>query len=127
MDGKTHYPLGAEELASWMERFVTEELKTYEEKVLTAEERRVARELELFEPQLDEHPPLRLHLPPTRLDDATIDRLQELIGDFPGESEVHILLGEKQVLRLSDDHLVNTQSGIIGELRALLGHEAVVI
>lgn len=31
------------------ERFVTEELKTYEEKVLTAEERRVARELELFE------------------------------------------------------------------------------
>ncbi len=87
----------------------------------------IPRELELFEPQLDEHPPLRLHLPPTRLDDATIDRLQELIGDFPGESEVHILLGEKQVLRLSDDHLVNTQSGIIGELRALLGHEAVVI
>ena len=25
VDGKTHYPLGAEELASWMERFVTED------------------------------------------------------------------------------------------------------
>ncbi len=87
----------------------------------------IPRELELFEPQLDEHPPLRLHLPPARLDDVTIDRLRELIVDFPGDSEVHILLGEQQVLRLSDDHLVNTRSGIIGELRALLGHEAVVL
>jgi DNA polymerase-3 subunit alpha len=87
----------------------------------------IPRELELFEPQLDEHPPLRLHLPPSRLDDETISRLQELINDFPGESEVHILLGERQVLRLSDDHLVDTQSGLIGELRALLGHEAVVL
>jgi len=87
----------------------------------------IPRELELFEPQLDEHPPLRLHLPPARLDDSTIDRLQELIGDFPGESEVHILLGEKQVLRLSDEHLVNPRSGLIGELRALLGHESVVM
>jgi DNA polymerase-3 subunit alpha len=87
----------------------------------------IPRELELFEPVIDEHPPLRLHLPPSRLDDETIGRLQELIVDFPGESEVHILLGERQVLRLSDDHLVNTQSGIIGELRALLGHESVVL
>ena len=87
----------------------------------------IPRELELFEPQLDEHPPLRLHLRPSRLDNATIDRLQELIVDFPGESEVHILLGDKQVLRLSDDHLVNTQGGLIGELRALLGHESVVL
>ncbi|WP_373048442.1 DNA mismatch repair protein MutS [Vulgatibacter sp.] len=31
------------------ERFVTEALKTYEEKVLTAEEKRVAREIELYE------------------------------------------------------------------------------
>ena len=31
------------------ERFVTEELKGYEEKVLTAEEKRIAREVELFE------------------------------------------------------------------------------
>jgi len=87
----------------------------------------IPRELELFEPQVDEHPPLRLHLPPSRLDNATIDRLQELIGDFPGDSEVHILLGDKQVLRLSDDHLVDTRTGLIGELRALLGHESVVL
>ena len=87
----------------------------------------IPRELELFEPQVDEHPPLRLHLPPSRLDNATIDRLQELIGDFPGDSEVHILLGDKQVLRLSEDHLVDTRTGLIGELRALLGHESVVL
>jgi hypothetical protein len=76
---------------------------------------------------VDENPPLRLHLPPARLDDDTIDRLRELFGDFVGESEVHILLGDKQVLRLSDDHLVDTKSGLIGELRALLGHDAVVL
>jgi len=87
----------------------------------------IPRELELFEPQVDEHPPLRLHLPPSRLDNATIDQLQELIGDFPGDSEVHILLGDKQVLRLSEDHLVDTRTGLIGELRALLGHESVVL
>ncbi len=87
----------------------------------------IPRELELFEPVVDENPPLRLHLPPARLDDDTIDRLRELFGDFVGESEVHILLGDKQVLRLSDDHLVDTKSGLIGELRALLGHDAVVL
>jgi DNA polymerase-3 subunit alpha len=87
----------------------------------------IPRELELFEPLADERPPLRLNLPPTRLDDATVERLKELFVDFPGESEVHILLGERQVLRLPDDFLVSTQSGLVGELRALLGHDAVVV
>ena len=54
-------------------------------------------------------------------------RLKELFLDFPGDSEVHILLGEKQVLRLPDQFLVSTQSGLVGELRALLGHDAVVV
>ncbi len=87
----------------------------------------IPRELELFEPLSDERPPLRLHLPPTKLTEATVDRLKELFVDFPGESEVHILLGERQVLRLPDDVLVDVRSGLVGELRALLGHEAVVI
>jgi DNA polymerase-3 subunit alpha len=87
----------------------------------------IPREVELFEPMADMTPPLRLHLPPARLDDAMVDRLKELFADFPGESEVHILLGERQVLRLPDQFLVSTRSGLVGELRALLGHEAVVV
>ena len=87
----------------------------------------IPREVTLFEPLADEASPLRLHLPRTRLDDSTVDRLKELFADFPGDSEVHILLGEQQVLRLPDQFTVSTGSGLVGELRALLGHEAVVI
>jgi DNA-directed DNA polymerase III PolC len=87
----------------------------------------IPREVELFEPLAEGTPPLRLHLPPSRLDDAMVDRLKELFADFPGEAEVHILLGERQVLRLPDQFLVSTQSGLVGELRALLGHDAVVV
>jgi hypothetical protein len=32
-----------------------------------------------------------------------------------------------KVVRLSDDYLVSTRSGLVGELRALLGHEAVTV
>jgi DNA polymerase-3 subunit alpha len=87
----------------------------------------IPRELEVFEPLADVRPPLRLHLPAGRLTDDTVQRLKELFADFPGESEVHILLGERQVLRLPDEFLVSTRSGLVGELRALLGHDAVLV
>ena len=61
-----------------------------------------------------------------RLSDEMVQQLKELFLDFPGDSEVHILLGERQVLRLPDQFLVSTQSGLVGELRALLGADAVV-
>ncbi len=87
----------------------------------------IATDIELFEPMAEGEPPLRLHIPVTRLDDATVDRLKELFVDFPGESEVYILLGDRQVLRLPEQYTVSTRSGLVGELRALLGHEAVVV
>jgi DNA polymerase-3 subunit alpha len=87
----------------------------------------IPRELEVFEPLADVRPPLRLHLPAGRLTDDTVQRLKELFADFPGESEVHILLGERQILRLPDEFLVSTRSGLVGELRALLGHDAVLV
>ena len=61
-----------------------------------------------------------------RLSDEMVQKLKELFLDFPGDSEVHILLGQRQVLRLPDQFLVSTQSGLVGELRALLGADAVV-
>ncbi|HLU41444.1 MAG TPA: hypothetical protein VKZ55_03530, partial [Microthrixaceae bacterium] len=70
---------------------------------------------------------LRLHLPPTRLTDQTLGRLKELFLDFPGDSEVYICVGERQVVRLPDDFTVSTRTGLVGELRALLGHESVVV
>jgi DNA polymerase III subunit alpha len=87
----------------------------------------IAGDVELFEPMADGEPPLRLHVPATRLDDRTVERLKELFGDFPGDSEVYIVLGERTVLRLPEQFAVSTRSGLVGELRALLGHEAVVV
>ena len=87
----------------------------------------IATDLELFEPMADGEPPLRLHLPPTRLTDQTLGRLKELFLDFPGDSEVYICVGERQVVRLPDDYTVSTRTGLVGELRALLGHESVVV
>ncbi|MEZ5268053.1 MAG: hypothetical protein R2789_05620 [Microthrixaceae bacterium] len=57
---------------------------------------------------------------PLRVDDLTLKRMKELFADFPGEAEVHILLDEK-VLRLPDEFLVDTETGLVGELRVLLG------
>ena len=69
----------------------------------------IATDVELFEPMTDGTPPLRIQLPPTRLSDAMVDQLKGLLGEFPGESEVFIHLGERQVLRLPDQFLVEHQ------------------
>ena len=87
----------------------------------------IATDIELFEAQVDTDPPLRLHLTPTRLTDETVSRLKELFLDFPGDSEVLLLLDDRHVLKLPDQYAVSTRSGLVGELRALLGHEAVVV
>ena len=87
----------------------------------------IAGDIELFEPLAEGEAPLRLHLPPSRLTDQTVERLKELFLDFPGESEVYILLGDRQVVRLPEQYSVSTRTGLVGELRALLGRESVVV
>ncbi|MCZ7630457.1 MAG: hypothetical protein M5U19_16110 [Microthrixaceae bacterium] len=87
----------------------------------------VASDVELFEATTQEEPPLRLQLHPSRLTDSTVGRLKELFSDFPGAAEVHILLSERGVLRLPDEFLVDTKSGLVGELRVLLGADAVLV
>ena len=87
----------------------------------------IATDIEIFDAMPDTDPPLRLHLSPTRLNDTTVKRLKELFLDFPGTSQVLLLLDETHVLQLPEQYMVSTQSGLVGELRALLGHEAVVV
>jgi len=84
-------------------------------------------EVSVFEPVIDESPPLRLHLSSRRLDEGTLEQLKTLFADFPGDSEVLIVLDEASLVRLPDDYQVSTQSGLVGELRALLGHAAVTV
>ena len=77
-------------------------------------------------PLAEGSPPLRLHLQPSRLDDATVGRLKELFADFPGDIRGAHPPRRAAVLRLPDQFLVSTDSGLVGELRVLLGADAVV-
>ena len=74
---------------------------------------------------IDATPPLRIQMHPNRLSDDVVDQLKALLVEFPGESEVFIHLGERQVIRLPDQFSVDTAGGLVGELRVLLGAEAV--
>jgi DNA polymerase-3 subunit alpha len=86
----------------------------------------VAVDIEAVDLEVDDEPPLRLKLPAARMDNGTLSEMKDLLLEFPGPSEVHILLDSGQVLRLNDDTRVDLRSGLIGELRVLLGPSAVV-
>ena len=70
-------------------------------------------------------PPLRVKLPPTALDELSIQRLKRILRDHPGDSVVTLDLG-KQVLRLSDEFRVDLDL-VVGELRMAFGHDSVVL
>ncbi|MGI8661677.1 MAG: DNA polymerase III subunit alpha [Acidimicrobiales bacterium] len=86
----------------------------------------IAMEVEVFEGVTDGAPPLRLQLAAHRVDEGIIERLKALLSDHPGESQVFLHLGERQILRLPDQFCVDTSRGVLGELRVLLGADAVI-
>jgi DNA polymerase-3 subunit alpha len=69
---------------------------------------------------------LRLKLPSTSLDELKIHRLKRILRDHPGDSVVHIDIGQGTVLRLSDEFRVDIDRSV-GELRMAFGHAAVVL
>ena len=88
----------------------------------------IVRDVEVFEVSVDTNPPLRIQLHPNRMTDDVVDHLRALLVEFPGDSEVYIHLGERQVVRLPDQFMVDTRTGgLVSELRVLLGAEAVVL
>ena len=86
----------------------------------------IAMEVEVFEGITDGAPPLRIKLLPTRLNESLIERLKGILGEHPGEAQVFLHLGEQQVLRLPDQFCVDATNGLVGELRVLLGPDALV-
>jgi len=87
----------------------------------------IPRDIEVFEPQIDTTPPLRIQVSPNQLSDEVIGRLKELLSEFRGESEVFLHLGPQTVIRLPDQFTVEPGGGLVGELRVLLGPDAVVL
>jgi DNA polymerase III subunit alpha len=82
-------------------------------------------ELELFDAEVsDTADPVNIQLPERGLPDDKFTALRELLAEYPGKSEVFIYLGEVQY-KLPGDMRVNSRSGLVGELRVLLGPDAI--
>lgn len=85
----------------------------------------MALEIQVFEPILDGAPPVRIRLSPNALSELLLTQLKGLLGEHPGESEVFLHLGDRQVLRLPDQFNVDSSSGLVAELRVMLGPDAI--
>jgi DNA polymerase-3 subunit alpha len=86
----------------------------------------IAMEVEVFEGVGEGPAPLRIKVPASRLDEDLIGRLKGLLADHPGDGAVFLHLGERQILRLSDEFCVDSSRGLVGELRVLLGPDALL-
>jgi len=68
---------------------------------------------------------LRLTVPSHQVSDKLVEQLKELLAQHPGDTTVFLHLG-KQVVQLPNNFRVDTNNGLAGELRVLLGPEAVL-
>ena len=85
-------------------------------------------EVEVFVPSdNDVIKPLRIKLPLNDSLENRIEELKELFEEHPGEAEVFLEIGPKQVVRLPDNYFVDTNGGLVAELRIRLGMDSVVI
>ncbi|MGH9075620.1 MAG: DNA polymerase III subunit alpha, partial [Acidimicrobiales bacterium] len=83
--------------------------------------------LEVSRPALpaDGSRPLAISVPVPALTESKVVDLKALLGEHPGDSPVHLLVGES-VLRLPSQFNVDAGRGLLGSLRELLGAGAVV-
>jgi DNA polymerase-3 subunit alpha len=70
--------------------------------------------------------PLRLRVPLRMMSQAMVDQLKTVFLEHRGESPVFLHLGERQVLRLSDEWRVDASNGLLGQISTVLGPGAVV-
>ncbi|MEO6503097.1 MAG: OB-fold nucleic acid binding domain-containing protein, partial [Jatrophihabitantaceae bacterium] len=84
---------------------------------------------ELSLPNLTEGPrgPVRVTVDQARATPLVIERLREVLASHPGTTEVHLELGfgHRHVMRLPDQLRVHASQALMGDLKALLGPNAV--
>ncbi|HEY5155742.1 MAG TPA: OB-fold nucleic acid binding domain-containing protein, partial [Acidimicrobiales bacterium] len=85
----------------------------------------MAMDIQVFEPITDGAPPVRIRLTPNALSEPLLAGLKGLLSEHPGESQVFLHLGERQVVRLPDEFNVDASNGLVAELRVLLGPDAI--
>ena len=71
--------------------------------------------------------PLKLNLGPRSLSSECIDNLKSVIAGHPGKSEVILMYGDVSCIKLSPAYRVDAGSGLIGELREMLGENAIAV
>ncbi len=71
--------------------------------------------------------PLRVNVPAHILSPEGIESLKAVISDHPGKSEMILVLNGHRGVKLSTDYKVDTESGLIGELREMLGSDAIAV
>lgn len=87
----------------------------------------ICQEVEVLQTtELEKTRPVRVHLPVERVQPDTIEELKVLLSAHPGDSEVFLHLGERQVLKLPDDYSVDALGGVMAEIRVLLGADSVL-
>jgi len=86
----------------------------------------VALEVEAVEGLDDTSFPVRIRLAPNALSPTILSGLKEVLSEHPGASEVFLHLSEQRVLRLPSEFSVDASAGLLGELRVLLGPDAVM-
>jgi DNA polymerase-3 subunit alpha len=86
----------------------------------------ICSELETFDTSSDDSgQSIQVSLPLERVDESTIFEIKKLLNNYPGDVKVFFRLGDRQLLRLSDDFSVDPSNGLIAELRILLGVDSV--
>jgi DNA polymerase-3 subunit alpha len=86
----------------------------------------ICSELETFEiSSVDLGQSIQVVLPLEKVDEITVSEIKKLLSSYPGDVKVFFRLGDRQLLRLSDDFSVDPSNGLIAELRILLGVDSV--
>jgi len=87
----------------------------------------VAMEVDVIDGIGDGAPPVRVRITEHAVHEGVVSRLKTLLSEHPGESQVFLHIGDRHVLRLPDEFCVDASNGLVGELRVLLGADAVVL
>ncbi|MDZ7673637.1 MAG: DNA polymerase III subunit alpha [Acidimicrobiales bacterium] len=87
----------------------------------------IAMDIDVVEGVSDVAEPFRIAVSANRLTAALIDQLKELLLEHPGDHPVLLHLGASKVLRLPPAYGVDGGSGLVSEIRVLLGPDALVM
>ncbi|HEX4901322.1 MAG TPA: DNA polymerase III subunit alpha, partial [Acidimicrobiales bacterium] len=86
----------------------------------------IAMEIEVVEGVSDAATPFRLAVSASRLTPELVASLKEILLEHPGDHPVLLHLGDDKVLRLPPAYGVDAGSGLVSEIRVLLGPSALL-